>query len=41
METLRSVIGIANSEEKDRAMTLQERIDFGIMTWGFGVLVAV
>lgn len=41
METLRSVIGLASPEEKDRAMTLQERIDFAIMTWGFGVLVAV
>lgn len=41
LETLRSALGLAYPEEKDRAMTLQERIDFGIMTWGFGVLVAV
>ncbi|KAG8956166.1 hypothetical protein FRC04_004241 [Tulasnella sp. 424] len=40
-KTLRSALGLAYPEEKDRAMTLQERIDFGIMTWGFGVLVAI
>ncbi|KAG9008985.1 hypothetical protein FRB90_008663 [Tulasnella sp. 427] len=41
METFRSALGLAHPEEKDRAMTFQERLDFGILTWGFGVLVGV
>ncbi|KAG8990590.1 hypothetical protein FRB90_001697 [Tulasnella sp. 427] len=41
METFRSALGLARPEEKDRAMTFQERLDFGILTWGFGILVGV
>lgn len=43
LQSLRSVLGLSRPEEKElpTAMTMQERLDFGILVYGFGVLVAM
>ena len=41
METFRSVIGYPRADDSVTGLTGQERIDFAIMIWGFGVIVGV
>jgi hypothetical protein len=41
METFRSVIGYSRADDSVIGLTRQERIDFAIMIWGFGVIVGV
>ena len=41
METFRSVIGYSRTDDTITGLTGQERIDFAIMIWGFGVIVGV